>query len=59
MNRLPSDPKIIEQSEISYERLRQFFFDLCASWCQYLDIELFIFFLNALFINVRYILMRF
>ena len=42
--------------EINYDRLRQFFFDLCASWCQFLDIEIFLFFLNAVFLNVKFIL---
>jgi hypothetical protein len=30
--------------QIEYERLSEFFFDLCLSWCQHLDIETFIFF---------------
>lgn len=38
---------------LNYERLCEFFFDLCVSWCQFLDIETFLFFLHALFLNVR------
>ena len=37
---------------IEYERLSEFFFDLCLSWCQYLEIEIFLFFLNGLFLNI-------
>lgn len=37
---------------IDYERLTEFFFDLCLSWCQYLDIETFLFFINGVFLNI-------
>lgn len=37
---------------IEYERLSEFFFDLCLSWCQHLDIETYIFFLNGIFLNI-------
>ena len=44
-----------ESSEqIEYERLSEFFFDLCLSWCQHLDIETFIFFINGIFLNITY-----
>ena len=41
-----------ETEMLNYERLCEFFFDLCVSWCQFLDIETFLFFLHALFLNV-------
>ena len=37
---------------IIYERLAEFFFDLCLSCCQHLDIETFLFFLNAVLLNI-------
>lgn len=37
---------------IDYERLSEFFFDLCLSWCQFLDVETFLFFLNGIFLNI-------
>ena len=37
---------------IDYERLSEFFFDLCLSWCQHLDIETYAFFLNGIFLNI-------
>jgi len=37
---------------IDYERLSEFFFDLCLSWCQYLDLETFLFFINGVFLNI-------
>lgn len=37
---------------IDYERLSEFFFDLCLSWCQHLDIETFLFFVNGVFLNI-------
>jgi len=37
---------------VEYERLSEFFFDLCLSWCQHLDIETYIFFLNGIFLNI-------
>ena len=40
-------PKLLE-----YERLSEFFFDLCLSWCQHLDIETYAFFLNGIFLNI-------
>lgn len=39
---------------IEYERLSEFFFDLCLSWCQHLDIETYVFFLNGIFLNITY-----
>eukprot|EP00347_Sterkiella_histriomuscorum_P022188 403331364 len=45
----------IKQDEpflIEFERLSEFFFDLCLSWCQFLDIETFLFFLNGIFLNI-------
>ena len=39
---------------IQYERLSEFFFDLCLSWCQHLDIETYIFFLNGIFLNITH-----
>ena len=49
--------KIQKQEEmdrlgIDYERLTEFFFDLCLSWCQYLDVETFLFFINGVFLNI-------
>ena len=41
-----------EEVTIQYERLSEFFFDLCLSWCQHLDIETYIFFLNGVFLNI-------
>ena len=38
--------------QIQYERLSEFFFDLCLSWCQHLDIETYVFFLNGIFLNI-------
>lgn len=37
---------------IEYERLSEFFFDLCLSWCQFLDVETFLFFINGVFLNI-------
>jgi hypothetical protein len=37
---------------IDYERLSEFFFDLCLSWCQFLDVETFLFFINGVFLNI-------
>lgn len=37
---------------VEYERLCEFFFDLCLSWCQHLDIETFLFFVNGVFLNI-------
>ena len=42
----------IPQEFIEYERLSEFFFDLCLSWCQHLDIETYVFFLNGIFLNI-------
>lgn len=42
----------LDRKGIDYERLTEFFFDLCLSWCQYLDIETFLFFINGVFLNV-------
>ena len=39
-------------SGIDYERLSEFFFDLCLSWCQFLDAETFLFFINGVFLNI-------
>ena len=46
--------KLDEQDKggIDYERLTEFFFDLCLSWCQFLDIETFLFFINGVFLNI-------
>jgi len=41
-----------DKKGIDYERLTEFFFDLCLSWCQYLDIETFLFFINGVFLNI-------
>lgn len=41
-----------DEEFIKYERLSEFFFDLCLSWCQHLDIETYIFFLNGIFLNI-------
>ena len=42
----------LDRRGIDYERLTEFFFDLCLSWCQYLDIETFLFFINGVFLNI-------
>ena len=42
----------LDRKGIDYERLTEFFFDLCLSWCQYLDIETFLFFINGVFLNI-------
>ena len=42
----------MDRAGIDYERLTEFFFDLCLSWCQYLDIETFLFFINGVFLNI-------
>jgi len=42
----------LERKGIDYERLTEFFFDLCLSWCQFLDIETFLFFINGVFLNI-------
>lgn len=42
----------LDKMGIDYERLTEFFFDLCLSWCQYLDIETFLFFINGIFLNI-------
>ena len=44
--------KDARKQEIEYERLSEFFFDLCLSLCQHLDIETYIFFLNGIFMNI-------
>lgn len=41
-----------EKEGVDYERLVEFYFDLCLSWCQYLDIETFLFFINGVFLNI-------
>jgi len=41
------DPYLIE-----FERLSEFFFDLCLSWCQHLELELFLYFVNGVFLNI-------
>jgi hypothetical protein len=47
------DKEAMKESEaLQYERLSEFFFDLCLSWCQHLDIETYIFFLNGIFLNI-------
>lgn len=42
----------LDRRGIDYERLTEFFFDLCLSWCQFLDIETFLFFINGVFLNI-------
>jgi hypothetical protein len=42
----------LDRKGIDYERLTEFFFDLCLSWCQFLDIETFLFFVNGVFLNI-------
>jgi hypothetical protein len=37
---------------IEFERLSEFFFDLCLSWCQHLELELFLYFVNGVFLNI-------
>jgi uncharacterized protein YhhL (DUF1145 family) len=44
------DPE--EKEEIDFERLQEFFFDLCLSWCQNLDIEMCLFFIHGIFLNI-------
>lgn len=39
-------------NSIDFERLSEFFFDLCLSWCQFLDVETFLFFMNGIFLNI-------
>jgi len=36
--------------EISAEVFCKFLFDLAATWCEFLDIELYIYFLQAIFL---------
>lgn len=55
INEEDNDNTGVKQDEpfvIDFERLSEFFFDLCLSWCQYLDIETFLFFLNGIFLNI-------
>ncbi len=42
----------LDRKGIDYERLTEFFFDLCLSWCQFLDVETFLFFINGVFLNI-------
>jgi len=44
--------KEIDTTKVDFERLSEFFFDLCLSWCQHLDIETFLFFINGVFLNI-------
>jgi len=37
---------------IEFERLSEFFFDLCLSWCQHLELEVFLYFVNGIFLNI-------
>jgi hypothetical protein len=37
---------------IEFERLSEFFFDLCLSWCHHLELELFLYFVNGIFLNI-------
>jgi hypothetical protein len=46
------EEEIDEPTKIEFERLSEFFFDLCLSWSQFLDIETFLFFLNGIFLNI-------
>jgi hypothetical protein len=48
----PEVDKDYSKNTLDYERLSEFFFDLCLSWCQHLDIETFLFFLNGVFLNI-------
>lgn len=48
----PGKVQKVEDIKIHFDRLRQFFFDLCVSWCQILDAELFLYFFNGLFLNI-------
>ena len=41
-----------ESDTVEYERLSEFFFDLCLSWCHHLDIETLVYFLNGIFLNI-------
>lgn len=38
--------------EISVEVFCKFLFDLCTTWCEFLDIELFILFLEGMFLQI-------
>ena len=46
------DEKRNEPYLIEFERLSEFFFDLCLSWCQHLELELFLYFVNGVFLNI-------
>jgi hypothetical protein len=48
----PLKERNYKKESLDYERLSEFFFDLCLSWCQHLDIETFLFFLNGVFLNI-------
>lgn len=48
----PPKDRNYDKETLDYERLSEFFFDLCLSWCQHLDIETFLFFLNGIFLNI-------
>ena len=37
---------------IEFERLSEFFFDLCLSWCQHLELEVFLYLVNGVFLNI-------
>lgn len=50
----PDQTRDYKKETLDYERLSEFFFDLCLSWCQHLDIETFLFFLNGVFLNITY-----
>ena len=51
-NESPQKDRDYAKETLDYERLSEFFFDLCLSWCQHLDIETFLFFLNGVFLNI-------
>ena len=46
------DPEKKEPYLIEFERLSEFYFDLCLSWCQHLELEVFLYFVNGIFLNI-------
>ena len=48
----PVDPEKKEPYLIEFERLSEFYFDLCLSWCQHLELEVFLYFVNGIFLNI-------
>lgn len=45
-------PQSVSPYLIEFERLSEFFFDLCLSWCQHLELEVFLYFVNGVFLNI-------